>query len=61
MNATLIPTKELLNSMPKLKESTLRSLIRRKYVIPTKMGGFFVFAEDEVNKVKSYLENNWRS
>jgi len=60
MPTTLIPTKELLISIPQLRESTLRSLIRRKYVIPTRLGGFFVFTEEEANKVKVYLEQNWK-
>ena len=60
MTTTLIPTKQLLNSNPNLRESTLRSLIRRGYIIPTRLGGFFVFTEDEANKVKVYLETNWK-
>ena len=58
---TFIPTRLFLEAVPELKESHLRSMIRRKFLIPKRLGGFFVFTQDDVEKVKSFKQSTWKS
>jgi len=51
---TLLSTRELLDTVP-IRESALRSLIRRKFVLPTRHGGFYWWDSQAVERVQGYL------
>lgn len=50
-------TSQLLQSVPNLKETTLRSLLRRKFIIPDRSGKKYLFRYSDKEKIIQYLSS----
>lgn len=50
-------TSQLLQSVPNLKKTTLRSLLRRKFIMPEKLGNVYIFKDSDKEKIIQYLSS----
>lgn len=50
-------TSDVLKSHPEAKDSTIRSLVRRKFVCPVKRGSLFVWSREQMDTVRAYFEH----
>jgi 3-dehydroquinate synthetase len=48
-------TSQLLQSIPNLKKTTLRSLLRRKFIMPEKLGKIYLFKDSDKEKIIQYI------
>jgi hypothetical protein len=49
-------TSDVLKVHPSAKDSTIRSLVRRKFVVPVKHGHQFLWTAEQIESIRGYFE-----